>query len=49
MTPSGATDSNIYITATLSLKEWNEKFEEAFQLPNERNGVRISQHIGPHP
>ena len=49
MTSAGAANPNIHIAAAFSFKERNEEFEEAFQLPNERDGVRISQHIGPHP
>ena len=49
MTSAGTADPNIHITASLSLEERDEEFEEAFQLPDERNGVRIGQHVGPHP
>jgi hypothetical protein len=49
MTSAGATNPNIHIAAAFSFEERNKEFEEAFQLPNERNSVRIGQYIGPHP
>jgi len=49
MTSACAANPNIHIAAAFSFEERNEEFEEAFQLPNERDGVRIGQHKGPHP
>jgi hypothetical protein len=49
MTATGAANPNIYIAAAFSFEERYEKFKEAFQLPNECDGIGISQHIGPHP
>ena len=48
MTSTGATNPNTDIAAAFSFEERNEEFKEAFQLPNERDGVRIGQHIVPH-
>jgi hypothetical protein len=49
MTSAGAANPNIHIATAFSFEERNEEFEEAFQLPNVRDGVRIGQHIIPHP
>ena len=49
MTSAGAAKPNIHIAAAFSFEERNEEFKEAFQLPNERDGVRVGQHIVPHP
>ena len=49
MTSAGAANPNIHIAAAFSFEERNEEFKKAFQLPNERDGVRIGQHIAPHP
>ena len=49
MTSASTTDADIHIAAAFSFKERNEEFKEAFHLANERNGVRIGQHIVPHP
>src|SRR5215467_13731931 len=48
MTSACAANPNIYIAAAFSFKERNEEFEEAFQLPNERDSIRISQHVVSH-
>lgn len=49
MTPAGAADPDVHIAAALSFEERNEEFKEAFQLPNECDGVGIGEHIGPYP
>src|SRR2546423_6785734 len=49
MTSARAANPNIHIAAAFSFEERNEEFEETFQLPNERDGIRIVQHVGPHP
>ena len=46
MTPSGAAQSNIDIAAAFSFEERNEELKETFQLPDERDRVRIGQHVG---
>src|SRR5262249_42071923 len=48
MTSACAANPNIDIAAAFSFKERNEEFKEAFQLPNERDGIRISHHVVPH-
>src|SRR5437879_5050968 len=49
MTSAGAANPDIHIAAAFSFEERDEEFKEAFQLPNEREGVRIGQYIGTHP
>ncbi len=48
MTSASAADSNIHIAAAFSFEERNEELKEAFQLPDERHGIRIGQHIVSH-
>src|SRR5262245_64490784 len=48
MTSASTANPNIHVAAAFSFEERNEEFEETFQLPNERNSVRIGQHISPH-
>ena len=48
MTSAGAAKSNIHIAAAFSFEERNEKFKEGFYVSNERDGVRVGQHIVPH-
>lgn len=48
VTPPGAADPHIEITATLALEQGNQKLEKSIKLIEESQRIGVGQHVTPN-